>query len=73
LQDQITEPCLRFDELPDDGAEHREHEADIQARKYEGQCLRQLNVAEDLPTARRQRSEQIDLGFAVRCAVRRSC
>src|SRR5215813_3773635 len=62
LQDQVAEPFLRAHELAHDGAEHAEHDGDVEPGEHEGQCVGKGDEAEGLPAGRPQRPHQVELG-----------
>src|SRR5215467_9850034 len=62
LQDQVAEPFLRAHELAHDGAEHAEHDGDVEPREHEGQRVGKGDEAEGLPAGRSQRPHQVELG-----------
>src|SRR6266571_8733917 len=62
LEDQVAEPALGADELPDDGAEHAEDDGDVEPREHEGQRIRERHQSEGLPAAGVERAHEIELG-----------
>ncbi len=60
LQDQVAEALLGPDELADDGAEHAEHDGDVEPREDERQGIGEGDEPEGLPPARSQRAHQSD-------------
>src|SRR5215813_3192555 len=54
LQDQVAEAFLRTYELAHDGAQHAEHDGDVEPREHEGQRVGKGDETEGLPAARPQ-------------------
>ncbi len=61
LQDEIAEPCLGADELADDGANHRQHDGDVEPDEDVGQRLQQAHHTEHLPARRGIGDHHLDL------------
>src|SRR5437764_1130137 len=61
LQDQVAEAALGPDELAHDGAQHAEHDRDVEAREHERQGVRERDEPERLPPAGPERAHQFDL------------